>query len=307
MVQLGPNGAICGFGMMFNRIVVVLFALIFLSLSCRLENASAYYARVLIPVDKDKALPGYIFLPQHKIKHPLPLVVAGAGVGATKIYQYHDHFQNLADRDFAVIFIDPSDYPESFAPGPWNWDHGLGYVLGSFNQGYVGAKLAIGKEFYLKSFRAAIDYMCAWPIIDRTRIALSGFSQAANAVLTVACRDPRVKAVVWNYGGWPWIMPYEPNRLPPVEIFHGEKDDVYNVKYAKELAMNLKTSMRPFEVNIYPNEGHMFNIYYDLRTENRFVKPALLDAFERMTAFLKTTLEIDGSHYRNSKERHAGK
>lgn len=85
-------------------------------------------------------------------------------------------------------------------------------------------------------------------------------------------------------------MPYEPFRLPPVQIFHGEKDDVYDVKYARELAWNLKTSMRPFEINIYPDQKHMFNIYYDLRTENRFMKPALLDAFEKMVAFLNRTL-----------------
>jgi dienelactone hydrolase len=92
-------------------------------------------------------------------------------------------------------------------------------------------------------------------------------------------------------------MPYEPYKLPPVEIFHGEKDDVYNVKYAKELAWNLKTNMRPFELNIYQCQGHMFNIVYDLKTENRYMKPALLDAFEKMVAFLKRTLEIrEGSH-----------
>ncbi len=303
---MSPISAICGFGMKFNRIVVVLLALILFSLSISRSTLQHITLEFLIPVDKDKTLPGYVFLPQHKVQHQLPLVVVGAGVGATKIYQYHDHCQNLADRDFAVIFIDPSDYPESLAPGPWNWDHGLGYMLGSFNQGYVGAKLAIGKEFYLRSFTAAINYMSCWPIVDRERIALSGFSQAANAVLTVACRDPRVKAVIWNYGGWPWIMPYEPYRLPPVEIFHGDDDDVYNVKYAKELAMELKTNMRPFELNIYPGEGHMFNILYDLRTENRYMKPALLDAFERMVCFLKRTLGVIDTNYRRQ-GRHAAR
>jgi dienelactone hydrolase len=279
-----------------NRFVAIFF-LILSSIYLLPPDAFAYYMRALIPLGKGHSLPGYIFLPQHKIRGPLPAVVAGVGVGATKIYQYHDHCQNLANRDFAVILIDPSNYPEDLAPGPWTWDHGAGYLLGSFNQGFVGAKLAVGKEWYLKSFEAAINYMCSWPIVDPGKIALSGFSQAANAVLSVATADPRVKAVVWNYGGWPWIMPYEPYKLPPVEIFHGEKDDVYNVKYAKELAWNLKTNMRPFELNIYPCQGHMFNIVYDLKTENRYMKPALLDAFERMVAFLKRTLEIrEGSH-----------
>jgi dienelactone hydrolase len=269
-----------------------------LFLSCLSDMAIGYYARVLIPMGKENPLPGYVFLPHQQLGRQLPAVIVGVGVGATKIYQYHDHCQNLADRGFAVILIDPSNYPESMVPGPYSWDRDLGYLLGSFNQGYVAAKLAIGKEWYFKSFRAATDFMCAWPIVDREKIALSGFSQAANAALTCACRDPRIKSVVWNYGGWPWIMPYEPLRLPPVEIFHGQNDEVYNVKYAEELAMNLKTSMRPFELNIYPHQKHMFNIYYDLKTENRFMKPALLDAFERMVTFLKRTLGVEASSRR---------
>ncbi|MFH0959283.1 MAG: dienelactone hydrolase family protein [Pseudomonadota bacterium] len=255
--------------------------------------AWAYYAKVEIPLDRKTNLPGFIFLPRCEFKGSLPAVVIGVGVGGTKILQYHDHCQCLADRGFVVLLIDPSNYPEFMAPGPWTWDRDFGYALGSFNQGYVGAKLALGKEWYLKSFKASVDYLTAWPLVDREKIALSGFSQPANAALSCACRDPRVKAVVWNYGGWPWIMPYEPFRLPPVAIFHGEDDEVYDVKYARELALNLKTSMRPFELNIYPNQKHMFNIYYDLRNENRFMKPALLDAFERMVAFLKETMGVD--------------
>lgn len=281
--------------MKFRWSVVACIMLIGAFAAFSYSPAWAYYARVGIPLDQKNTLPGYIFLPGCEIRGPLPAVVIGVGVGATWIAQYHDHCQRLADRGFVVLFMDPSNFPESMAPGPWTWDRGVGLLIGSLNQGYVGAKLALGVDWYLKSFKACVDYLCAWPLVDRNKIALSGFSQAANAVLSVACRDQRVKAVVWNYGGWPWIMPYEAFRLPPVSIFHGEEDEVYNVKYARELAFNLKTSMRPFELNIYPNEKHMFNIYYDLRKENRFMKPALLDSFERLVVFLNNAMGVDRS------------
>lgn len=246
--------------------------------------------RVELQVVDGSSLPVYLFLPKCGVNKPLPGVVVGVGVGGTKISQYHEHCQLLADRNYVVALIDPSNYPEDMTPGPWSWDRGIGYALGSINQGAVGAKLFFGNQWYLKTIRATVDYLAGSPWVDRSRIALSGFSQPANAALAYACKDPRIRAVVWNYGGWPWIMPYEPFRLPPVQIFHGEKDDVYDVKYARELAWNLKTSMRPHEVNIYPDQKHMFNIYYDLRTENRFMKPALLDAFEKMVCFLNRTL-----------------
>ena len=254
------------------------------------QSTSEASTRVNIPTSSGSVLPAYLFFPRCAMKSPLPAVVVGVGVGGTKIAQYHEHCQLLADRNYVVALIDPSNYPEDMTPGPWSWDRGMGYLLGSVNQGAVATKLFFGSKWYMDTIKSTVNFLCASPWVDRTKIALSGFSQPANAALAYACKDPRIKAIIWNYGGWPWIMPYEPFRLPPVQIFHGEKDDVYDVKYARELAWNLKTSMRPFEINIYPDQKHMFNIYYDLRTENRFMKPALLDAFEKMVAFLNRTL-----------------
>lgn len=260
----------------------------------------AYTFKTYIPVREGKPLPAYCFLPQQGADSPLPAVLVGVGVGSTKIVQYHDHCQNLANRGFVVVLIDPSNYPESLAPGPYDWDRGPGYVVGSINQGVVAARLVFTDKWYLDSIRAVVDYLVHWPLVDPSRIALSGHSQPANAALTYACRDPRIKAVIWNYGGSPWVTPYDPLRLPPVQIFHGGDDDVYSVKYARKLAFELKTNMRPYEVNIYPHQKHMFNVFYDLRTENRYMKPALLDAFERLVCFLHSTLNIP---YRSTRPR----
>jgi dienelactone hydrolase len=248
--------------------------------------------RAEIPVSDGGTLPVYCFVPSHGVQWRLPAVIVAAGVGATKILQYHEHCQYLADRNFFVVFMDPSNYPESLTPGPFSWDRGTGYMLGSINQGVVAGRLAVTNEWYLRTIRSTVDFLCCSPMVDPTRIALSGHSQPANAALTYASADPRIKAVIWNYGGWPWIMPYEPLRLPPVLIFHGDKDDVYDVKYARQLSSELETNCRPHETYIYPCQKHMFNIYYDLRRENRFMKPALLDAFERMVSFLYRALQI---------------
>lgn len=248
--------------------------------------------RVEIPLPDGGKLPAYFFLPQTGVDHPLPGVVVAVGVGSQLIPQYHDHCQHLADRNFAVILIDPSNYPESLVPDPWTWDRGMGYVKGSINQGVVAAKLAITDKWYLNSIKAAVDYLCWSPMVDRSRLVLSGFSQPANAALTYACRDPRIRAIVWNYGGSPWVMPYDPIRLPPILIFHGSEDDVYDVKYAKQLAYELKTNAKYYELNIYPGVKHMFNVYYDLWTENWNSRPIIRDSFERLISFLNRILMI---------------
>jgi len=246
--------------------------------------------RVEIPLPDGKMLPAYCYLPQHGVKYRLPAVVVAAGAGGTKVLQFHEYCRFLADRDFVTVFIDPSNFPEDLTPGPLSWDRGPGNFFAMLNQLVVGARLAFDQRWYMTSFRAVVDYLCMSSFADPTRIAISGFSQPANAALPYACSDPRIKAIIWNYGGWPWIFPYQAAQLPPVQIFHGEDDDVYDVKYARELACELRTNMKYFELNIYPGQPHLFNIYYDPEKENRFMKPALLDAFERLVAFLNRVL-----------------
>jgi len=264
-----------------------------ISLPLGSEAGSGNSFKTLIPLHDGERLPVYCFVQGQGSVSPTPAVIVAAGVGATQVPQFHDYCRQLANRNFVVVLIDPSNHPEWLAPSPHSWDRGVGYLLGSINQGVVGARLFVSLEWYLNSIKAVVDYLCAWPIVDSSRIALSGFSQPANAALTYACSDPRIRAVIWNYGGWPWIMPYEPMRLPPVQIFHGEEDEVYSVKYARQLALELQSNMRHYELNIYPHEKHLFNIYYDMsRGENRSMKPALMDAFERLVSFLQGSLAI---------------
>lgn len=256
--------------------------------------------RIGIPLKDGKVLPAFLFLPSYGVKGRIPGIICGVGVGSQHILQYHDHCRHLAERNFAVILMDPSNYPEKLVPDPYSWDRGAGYLKGSINQGVVAARLAVSSEWYLNSIKAAVDYLCYSPFTDPTRIVISGFSQPANAALTYACRDPRIKAIVWNYGGSPWVMPYDVLKLPPVLIFHGEDDDVYDVKYAKKLAAELHTNAKYYEAYIYPGQKHMFNVYYDLRTENRYMRPIIQESFERLVSFLYRTLEL-----RPDKKKHA--
>ena len=255
-------------------------------------NSNAGGFKTYLPLPDGGTLPAYCFLPQHGVKSRIPGVVVGVGVGSQVFVQYHTYCQNLADRDFAVVLIDPSNYPESLSSGPVEWDKGLGYAKGAVNQGVVATRLFFTHEWYLRSIQAAVDYLYNWPLVDLTRIVLSGFSQPANAALTYACRDQRVKAIVWNYGGQPWVMPYNALSLPPVLIFHGLDDDVYDVKYAKKLASELHKYGRHFEMHLYPNQKHMFNVYFDPRTEYPYHRPVLADAFEKLISFLHRVLHI---------------
>lgn len=279
-------------GLSAARSICILCASLLIALSPSVSQAYSYRVHILLP--SGSYLPGFCFLPDYQVKRPLPAVIVGVGVGSHLIPQYHEHCQHLASYGFVVLLIDPSNYPESLFPGPFTWDKGLGYAQASANQVVVAGKLFFDDEWYLANIKASVDFLCSWPMVDASRIAFSGHSQPANAALTYACRDLRIKAVVWNYGGSPWVTPYDPLRLPPVQIFHGTEDEVYDVKYAYRLAMDLKTHMRPCDVNIYPGQKHIFNIYYDPRKgESRYSNPVIMDAFGRLLHFLRGALLLD--------------
>jgi dienelactone hydrolase len=270
-------------------------ALFLLLVSFSIPDLAAAGFKTFIPLPDGGTLPAYCFLPQHGVKTRLPGIVVGVGVGSQIFVQYQVHCQNLADQNFAVILIDPSNYPESLSSGPVEWDKGLGYAKGAVNQTVVAGRLFFTHEWYLQSIQAAVDYLYNWPLVDPNRIAMSGFSQPANAALTYACRDPRVKAIVWNYGGQPWVTPYDPSILPPVLIFHGLDDDVYDVKYAKKLASQLQRCGNYYEMYLYPNQKHMFTVYFDARTEYPSHRPVITDAFQKQISFLYRVLQIPPS------------
>ncbi len=127
----------------------------------------AYTYRAEIPLPGGGYLPGYCFLPRCGIKAPIPGVIVGVGVGSTKILQYHAYCQDLADQNFFVVLIDPSNYPESLAPGPFSWEKGPGRVVGDINQAIVAGKLAVTSKWYLNSVRGTVDYLCRCPMVDR--------------------------------------------------------------------------------------------------------------------------------------------
>ena len=90
--------------------------------------------------------------------------------------------------------------------------------------------------------------------------------------------SPKVKAVVDMFGGLPGFAASRMTTMPPVLILHGADDDTVPVAQAYELEALLKKKSSPYEIKIYPKQGHGFS------------GEALEDANQRTVSFLKAHL-----------------
>lgn len=124
----------------------------------------------------------------------------------------------------------------------------------------------------------AVAYAATLPDVDADRIGLVGVSLGASLALAFAAQDARVHAVVDYYGALPDDYASRLRKMPPVLILHGDKDLVVKVDAAYRLEALLKKNQIPYEMKIYPGQGHGFQ------------GADLADALARAIAFLRRHL-----------------
>ncbi|HEV1995065.1 MAG TPA: dienelactone hydrolase family protein [Candidatus Acidoferrum sp.] len=109
-----------------------------------------------------------------------------------------------------------------------------------------------------KTVNDAVTYAATLADVDANRIGLVGVSLGASLALALAAQDARVHAVVEYYGEPPDDFAAHWRKMPPVLILHGEKDSILKVDAAYRLEALLKKNQLPYEIKIYPGQGHGF-------------------------------------------------
>jgi len=137
------------------------------------------------------------------------------------------------------------------------------YVLHYFDRtGQVEVeKSALVRHFpaWMKTLWDAVSFVEQQPPVDPARIGLLGFSLGAYLAVCGAAIDPRVKAVVEFFGGFPKEMKLFMRRLCPMLILHGANDSVIPVAEAYHLQQILERKGIAYEIQIYPGVGHGFD------------------------------------------------
>lgn len=119
---------------------------------------------------------------------------------------------------------------------------------------------AIGRSFssWMVTIGDALTSLSQQENVDPGRIGLLGFSLGSYLSLSVASTDRRVSAVVEYFGGLPDLFARNLKRFPPTLILHGEADKVVPVSEARKLEKVLREKDLPFEIRVYPGQGHRF-------------------------------------------------
>ena len=131
----------------------------------------------------------------------------------------------------------------------------------------------------MKTVWDSVSFVSEQPHVNPERIGLLGFSLGAYLSLASASIDPRIKAVVDFFGGFPKEMKLFMRRFCPVLILHGEADDTVPVSEAHYIALLAEKKNVPYELQIYPGAGH------------GFTPEIMADASQRTLNFLRKYLK----------------
>lgn len=185
-----------------------------------------------------KAISVEKFEPKSAGRHPAILILHGAAGMAIGGPEFREFARELARRGYVA------------------------HIVHYFDQtGTVSADdAAIGKLFsaWMLTIGDALTTVSKQDNVDPARLGLLGFSLGSYLSLSVASHDRRVSAVVEYFGGLPDLFAWNLKRFPPTLILHGDADPVVPVSEARKLEKLLGEKKFPFEIRIYPGQGHRF-------------------------------------------------
>ena len=211
-------------------------------------------SRSRIEVDGKPAVEVEKFAPAAKGKYPVVVIVHGANGLGNGLFQ--PLARRLAERGYVALI------PHYFE-----------------RTGTVEAKPG-EMQTKFREWSAAlvetVDLAGRMDDVDPARVGLMGYSLGAYLSLATAASEPRIRAVVEYFGGFPKALYPKADKLPPILILHGDADKTVPVSEARDLETLLKAKKVEHEVHIFKGAGHGFS--GDVAKEASRLATAFLDA-----------------------------
>lgn len=248
----------------WRRSTIILSLMVALSASA-LAASSPEAHKTMHYVSGGKNIGIVLYSPSRPGRYPAIVILHGSNGPVSDFVG--GYAQQLADQGFVIALIHYFDRTNT-TPYP------------SFS--------LMEKNFpaWTQTIRDGISYLNQNPRVEKDSIGLLGVSLGGFLSTAVSSADPRVKAVVNVSGGIPPAVIKDAKKMAPTLILHGDADRTVPVEQAYDLESVLKRTGTPYEIEIYPGEGHMFH------------GDAQFDAMTRALGFLDSHLRatVPSSH-----------
>lgn len=142
---------------------------------------------------------------------------------------------------------------------------------------------------WVETVANASSYLKSHPSVSQEKVGIIGFSLGGFVAVQSAGTIPGIDAVVVYYGGGTSTLPEYASKLPPVLIFHGERDTVVPLDRSTTLYETMKKLDRPVVLKMYPGVGHCFDCR--MTHSRAFNSRAAADAEQETLKFLSTYLK----------------
>lgn len=182
-------------------------------------------------------------------KRPAVVILHGAGGMAIGGPAFREFARALARRGNTALIVHyfdrtgtkPGDLADAVGPGARN-----------------PRKILTNFPAWMDTVRDAVAHAGSLPEVNSARVGLLGFSLGSYLALAESSRNPKVAAVVEYFGGLPSVLGTLAVRMPPTLILHGEQDRTVPVTQARDLERLYSARKFPYEIRIYPDQGHGF-------------------------------------------------
>jgi carboxymethylenebutenolidase len=139
----------------------------------------------------------------------------------------------------------------------------------------------------IRDMQAAYEYLAARKDVKPGRVGAIGWCMGGGLALQLAIHQPRLAAVVVNYGA----LPTDPNDIQQIGAWvlgnFGADDKGITPADVQAFEKTMKGLNRRIDVKIYPGAGHAFE---NPNNTNGYRPEAAADAWKRTLAFLHNAL-----------------
>lgn len=252
---------------MNRKVVSTLAVLLCIGFALRLRAEPAKTETVSYK-SGNETVSGYLALPEGHGKHP-GIVVIHEWWGLND--QIKDETRKLAAQGYVALAVDL--YRGKVAAAPEE-AHEL--------------MRGVPDDRGMRDLEAAYAYLSARPDVKADKIGSVGWCMGGGWSIKLAMSEPHLAACIVNYGSLPTEASNIAKIDAPVLGNFGADDRGITPDSVHAFEAAMKAAGKSVDVKVYDGAGHAFE---NPNNKDGYRPQAAADAWERMTAFLKRTLQ----------------